>query len=133
MMRRNKVHAAVISGRYLEIIETAIYKKPKLLPFVIDITIALKREDKLWGVAEYLTRKQKNGYDIIDDIVEFAYEHGAPEEVSKEEIKEILLSMKRNRLANALAQFMEVNDEVAHLMWARVNNAIDRAYGKYSD
>lgn len=132
-MRRNKVHAAVISGRYLEIIETAIYKKPKLLPFVIDITIALKREDKLWGVAEYLTRKQKNGYDIIDDIVEFAYEHGAPEEVSKEEIKEILLSMKRNRLANALAQFMEVNDEVAHLMWARVNNAIDRAYGKYSD
>ena len=132
-MRRNKVHAAVISGRYLEIIETAIYKKPKLLPFVIDITIALKREDKLWGVAEYLTRKQKNGYDIIDDIVEFAYEHGAPEEVSKEEIKEILLSMKRNRLANALAQFMEVNDEVAHLMWARVNNAIDYAYGKYSD
>lgn len=133
MMRRNKVHASVISRRYLEIIESAIYKKPKLLPFVIDITVALKSEDALWGVAEYLTRKQKNGYDIIDDIVEFAYEHGAPEEVSKEEIKEILLSMKRNRLANALAQFMEVNDEVAHLMWARVNNTIDYAYGKYSD
>lgn len=132
-MCRNKVHASVISRRYLEIIETAIYKKPKLLPFVIDITVALKSEDALWGVAEYLTRKQKNGYDIIDDIVEFAYEHGAPEEVSKEEIKEILLSMKRNRLANALAQFMEVNDEVAHLMWARVNNAIDYAYGKFSD
>lgn len=86
------------------------------------------------GCSRILNKKtKKNGYDIIDDIVEFAYEHGAPEEVSKEEIKEILLSMKRNRLANALAQFMEVNDEVAHLMWARVNNAIDRAYGKYSD
>lgn len=133
MIRRNKIHAAVISGKYLEIIETAIYKKPKLLPFVIDMTIALKREDAFWGIAEYLTRKQKNGYDIIDDIVEFAYEHGAPEEVSKEDIKEILLSMKRNKLANALAQFMEVNDRVSHLMWARVNNAIDYAYGKYSD
>ena len=41
--------------------------------------------------------------------------------------------MKRNKLANALAQFMEVNDRVSHLMWARVNNAIDYAYGKYSD
>ena len=133
MIRRNKIHAGVISRRYLEIIESAIYKKPKLLPFVIDITVALKCEGELWGVAEYLTRKQKNGYDIIDDIVEFAYEHGAPEEVSKEDIKEILLSMKRNRLANALAQFMEVNDRVSHLMWARVNNAIDYAYGKYSD
>lgn len=133
MIRRNKIHAAVISGKYLEIIETAIYKKPKLLPFVIDMTIALKREDAFWGIAEYLTRKQKNGYDIIDDIVEFAYEHGATEEVSKEDIKEILLSMKRNKLANALAQFMEVNDRVSHLMWARVNNAIDYAYGKYSD
>lgn len=133
MIRRNKIHAAVISGKYLEIVETAIYKKPKLLPFVIDMTIALKREDAFWGIAEYLTRKQKNGYDIIDDIVEFAYEHGAPEEVSKEDIKEILLSMKRNKLANALAQFMEVNDRVSHLMWARVNNAIDYAYGKYSD
>ena len=59
MIRRNKIHAAVISGKYLEIIETAIYKKPKLLPFVIDMTIALKREDAFWGIAEYLTRKQK--------------------------------------------------------------------------
>lgn len=59
MMRRNKVHAAVISGKYLEIIESAIYKKPKLLPFVIDMTIALKRENAFYGVAEYLTRKQK--------------------------------------------------------------------------
>lgn len=136
MRFRNRVFAkeretirAAVSGKYLKIVQYAINKKPSLIPFILDITVALEREDELSGVVDILTRKENS--DIIENIVWTAYRRGASEEVSKEDIKEILLSMKRDRLALAIAYFMEIN-EISRFMWARVNNAIDYAYGKYS-
>lgn len=136
MRFRNRVFAkeretirAAVSGKYLKIVQYAINKKPSLIPFILDITVALEREDELSGVVDILTRKENS--DIIENIVWAAYRRGAPEEVNKEDIKEILLSMKRDRLALAIAYFMEIN-EISRFMWTRVNNAIDYAYGKYS-